>query len=289
LKIAPSIMHSKTSKILVLISLLWGAQGTFALNDEGRVEVFDASFTDFFNRGGKGKEVEEMRRESARLTFAEWTDEELTATAIDWAFAESNDPYVGLNLRNFLKDLNRPTNSEEFRKHLRETSDSRKAYKLLHLTKLFPDEEFVAELAPLLYNKDLNSDPIQEWEPGRICDNAYNKIASYLQLSDVGFIPPKLTDVKNPDEEAIQPMIRWLAANWNGCEHLITTKARSSRDYPQDRFQSSSASKNAGREAEISRDSDVDDIDWRWIVAGMAVFASAVVYGIVKGRASTPT
>jgi len=282
-------MHSKTSRILVLIALLFGSQGTFALNNEGRVEAFDFAFTEFFNRGGKGKEVEELRKESARLTFAEWTDEELTATAIDWAYAESDNPYVGLNLRNFLTDLSRPTNSEEFRKHLRETSDSRKAYKLLHLTKLFPNEEFVAELAHLLYNKDLNSDPIQEWEPGRICDNAYNKIASYLQLAEVGFIPPKLTDVKNPDEEAIQPMIRWLAENWDGCEHLITTKARQSRDYPQDRFQSSSDSKNAGREAEISRDSDEDDIDWRWVVAGMLVLTSTFAYVIVKRRVSTPT
>lgn len=282
-------MHLKSSKILVFIALLLGAQGTPALGDAGRVEAFDTAFSDFLNRGGKGKAVEEQRRNFTRLAFSDWKDEDLTATAIDWAFAQSDDPYVGLNLRNFLQDLNRPTDSGELRRHLRRTMDSRDSYKLLHLTKLFPDEEFVSELAHLLYNTDLNSDRIQEWEPGRICDNVYNKIAIYLQRADVDYVPPKLADVRNPDEEAIQPMIRWLAENWDGCEHLITTTSRPDRPDPLGHTQSSKDSTIGGREAAIHDISgDKGHVDLRWIVSGGVLFSFAVAYALVKWRRFKP-
>jgi len=272
--------------VVMVVAMLIGVDPTGG--EEDRTAIIDSAFQEYFNRGEKGREAELARQESVKTVLSAWNDDEVMEALIQWMFTKDNNPYIGYNARYFLESTNRTKGIAVLRDYLKGVEDSFEAYKLVNMAGLYRDESFIAESSHLLRNTNDGFARIQERPPQRICDVVYRWIRSDLRKQEADFEP--IGDI--PREGAIDDherrwMIEWLAENWVGCEHLAASESRLDRSTPVDHSQSSSDStSNARGGAMTDVSADERQVDLRWIVSGIVVFAFAVAYIIAKRHRS---
>lgn len=105
---------------------------------------------------------------------------------------------------------------------MRET-DARRFYLLSSIANQLMDTQkadFVVETAPMLFRHEPLAKMVGEYHFENLSDasyNSYRMIIKNLNLLNAGFTPP---DEKLPYPDKISILVKWLRANYPGCENL---------------------------------------------------------------------
>lgn len=227
---------------------------------------------------------EEQRKKEIQSMLKDLSDEMLMRSAIEWTFLQIDDPYIGGHVRWLLEYVERAKSSATLREYMAEVDDAKKAYKLISISTLFRDEDFIAEISHLLRNTDDAFTHIQERPPERICDNVYRGIAMDLKKANADFKPVKIPREGGIDLEARLKMIQWLTKNWPGCEYLATGDRPSSKE-PR-RHLDTSAPNLAQNDGSGSASRETIWSDTRWLVSALVVLVliGGLLYLRVKSK-----
>jgi len=220
-------MNSKVFSLTVAYTLVFliQAQADSVMTDDQLRLVGKTAFQHRKEVKGDAARILEMRKDLGHLSDPEKTrvlalyifdrdseDGRMRAGAsapVDWVLGD--DP-------SFITD------ASELKKMLHDESDARRFYLLSGMAAHFSDTQkadFIPEYARMLFRNE----PLARMQGEYVFNNlenasfyAYDAIVNNLKALNADFNPP---EQELPYSEKIKILIKWLKANWPGCEDLI--------------------------------------------------------------------
>ena len=221
-------LFSLFSAILLISAMLCIANST---SDQQLVELAKQSFNKV-----KAAKTESECKEAIFDTMGKLNDSEKTrAIALKMFEFDQNDGRLQYNASNvimyiFRYDPSFITDPSQLKELMMRETDARRFYLLSSIANQLMDTQkadFVVETAPMLFRHEPLAKMVGEYYFDILSDasfNSYGLIIRNLQVLNADFIPP---DEKLPYPEKISILVKWLRANYPGCENLGEQTANS--------------------------------------------------------------
>ena len=201
-----------------------------SISDQQLVELTKQSFNKV-----KTAKTEPECKEAIFDTMGQLNDSEKTrAIALRMFEFDKNDGRLQYNAANVVMYIFRYdplfiTDPSPLKELMMRETDARRFYLLSSIANQLMDTQkanFVVETAPMLFRHEPLAKMVGEYYFENLSDasfNSYGMIVRNLKLLNANFIPP---DDNLPYPERISILVKWLRANYPGCENLgedITT------------------------------------------------------------------
>lgn len=223
-------MITKSFKVIFLLSaLVLSTARAAAHTDEQLLEISKGAFA----KWGASKNANDMVR-IIREEFAPLDDAQRTRAMVFWLYDLDANAKPGIRGRHPLpassiehvmrEDPTLVTDPSELKTMIAGENNGRKFYIMCSLSDHFMRKQkadFVREMSHMLYEHG----PVAATEWGEMINPAcrdtsyiaYNAITNNLDLLGSDFVSP---DKNLPYETRIPMLVKWLKANWPGCEGL---------------------------------------------------------------------